>query len=329
MLNSDHTTQRRYYIGVKNVGTISCSGTVLLNYLDPWNTNPLPVNLYPQQTDAWCWAASGEMVMSYLGGMVSQCEQANRRFAHTDCCNTPTPASCNQGGWPEFDSGDKQNEMRCKKILVSISAWMMLTGTAVIAGDKTTAVVVDPAAQAAALQVFKAFGGQTGQRPVGMPAADRLDKAALGDPLAVKMVRLDELQNYQPASGTDAAALLHDLQTVVYPIRVAGKVNGEMVMGKVAGAWTARSFAGPAHIQAVENVRSQLANAGVPAGSTMLVRVPALNIELVAYRDAMGMKLTPVTDLAAAGLTAGQTLPASRVFEQLLPLALQHNGMPF
>jgi hypothetical protein len=103
MLNADHTTQRRYYIGVKNAGTISCSGTVLLNYLDPWNTNPLPVNLYPQQTGMWCWAASGEMVMSYLGGMVSQCEQANRRLAHTDCCNTPTPDACIQGGWPEFD----------------------------------------------------------------------------------------------------------------------------------------------------------------------------------------------------------------------------------
>jgi hypothetical protein len=102
MLDSDQTTQRRYYIGVKNVGTISCSGTVLLNYLDPSNTSSLPVNLYPQQTNSWCWAASGEMVMSYLGGMTSQCEQANQRFGRTDCCNTPTPTACIQGGWPEF-----------------------------------------------------------------------------------------------------------------------------------------------------------------------------------------------------------------------------------
>jgi Papain-like cysteine protease AvrRpt2 len=103
MLNSDHTTQRRYYIGVKNVGTISCSGTMLLNFLDPWNTNPLPVNMYPQQMDQWCWAASAEMIMSYLGGMMSQCEQANRELARADCCNSPTPAACNKSGWPEFD----------------------------------------------------------------------------------------------------------------------------------------------------------------------------------------------------------------------------------
>jgi hypothetical protein len=102
MLNSDRTNQRRYYIGVKNVGTTSCSGTMLINYLDPSNTNPLPANLYPQQTNQWCWAASGEMVMKYLGGMVSQCEQANQRFGRTDCCNSPTPAACINGGWPEF-----------------------------------------------------------------------------------------------------------------------------------------------------------------------------------------------------------------------------------
>jgi len=211
--------------------------------------------------------------------------------------------------------------MRCT-ILVSISAWMMVTGVA-IAGGQPTTVLVEPAAQSAAAQAFQAFGGLTGQRPVGVPAADKMNKAALGDPLVVNMVRLDELQNYQFAPATDPAALLHDLQTLVYPIHVAGKPNGEMVMRKVDGAWSVRGFAGPAHVQAVENVSAQLAKAGVPAGSTMLVRVPAMGIEFVAFRDAAGLKLTPVADFAAGGLIAGQTLPASRVFAQLSPLAVQ------
>jgi hypothetical protein len=101
-LDPDHTNQRRYYIGVKNVGTIACSGTVLLNYIDAVIGNPTPTNLFPQQTSMWCWAASGEMVMGYLGGMMSQCEQANQRFGRTDCCDSPTPGACVVGGWPEF-----------------------------------------------------------------------------------------------------------------------------------------------------------------------------------------------------------------------------------
>jgi hypothetical protein len=68
----------------------------------------LPVQLHPQQTNMWCWAASGEMVMDYLGHDVAQCVEANNRFARKDCCTIqlcPNPVAahpCVRGGWPEF-----------------------------------------------------------------------------------------------------------------------------------------------------------------------------------------------------------------------------------
>lgn len=61
-----------------------------------------PVALRPQETGMWCWAASGEMAMDFLGTDVTQCDQANRRFGRTDCCNNPVPNACVNGGWPEF-----------------------------------------------------------------------------------------------------------------------------------------------------------------------------------------------------------------------------------
>ncbi len=63
----------------------------------------LPMTLYAQQTNMWCWAASGEMIMTYLGADVdvSQCTQANTRFNRADCCNNFQ--NCVQGGWPQFD----------------------------------------------------------------------------------------------------------------------------------------------------------------------------------------------------------------------------------
>lgn len=80
----------------------------------------LPVTLHPQETQNWCWAASGQMVMDYLGNNVSQCVQANNRFGLKDCCEIdlcPTPTEpptygalgcvgCVCGGWPEFDKYD-------------------------------------------------------------------------------------------------------------------------------------------------------------------------------------------------------------------------------
>ncbi len=61
------------------------------------------VALRGQETPVWCWAASGEMCMDFLGTDVSQCDEANKRFGRTDCCNNPRPAACVNTGWPEFD----------------------------------------------------------------------------------------------------------------------------------------------------------------------------------------------------------------------------------
>src|SRR5215471_14601557 len=67
------------------------------------NIGSQPVTLDPQQTSMWCWAASGQMVMGFLGTSVTQCDEANKRFGRSDCCNSPTPGACVNGGWPEFD----------------------------------------------------------------------------------------------------------------------------------------------------------------------------------------------------------------------------------
>jgi hypothetical protein len=66
-------------------------------------TKTLNVPLIPQQTSEWCWAASAEMIMKYAGHDVAQCQQANHEFGRTDCCLTPAPGPCVNGGWPEFN----------------------------------------------------------------------------------------------------------------------------------------------------------------------------------------------------------------------------------
>jgi len=65
-------------------------------------TCSLPIPLRPQETSMWCWAASGKMVMEFVqpGLVVSQCEEANSYYSRTDCCKSPIPEPCiNGGGW--------------------------------------------------------------------------------------------------------------------------------------------------------------------------------------------------------------------------------------
>jgi hypothetical protein len=67
-------------------------------------TNPIPVPLIPQDTRMWCWAASGQMVMQYLGHPpLSQCLEASDYFGvGLDCCSPSRPDACVNGGWPQF-----------------------------------------------------------------------------------------------------------------------------------------------------------------------------------------------------------------------------------
>lgn len=88
------------------VGALALS---LSSCCSPGLITGLPVTLHPQETSMWCWAASGQMVMHYIGNNVAQCTQANSRFGRTDCpCNQcgANPVAnppCVIGGWPEFD----------------------------------------------------------------------------------------------------------------------------------------------------------------------------------------------------------------------------------
>jgi hypothetical protein len=64
----------------------------------------LPIELSPQKTRLWCWAASAEMIMQYISKKtVSQCEQASKYFSLNSCCQAVTPENCINGGWPQFE----------------------------------------------------------------------------------------------------------------------------------------------------------------------------------------------------------------------------------
>ena len=93
--------------GILMLGLVGCACLKPTEEVDyatacPNSYQYLNSTLYGQQTNMWCWAASGQMVMAYLGNNVAQCVQANNRFGRTDCCNNPTPNACVKGGWPEF-----------------------------------------------------------------------------------------------------------------------------------------------------------------------------------------------------------------------------------
>ncbi len=84
---------------------------------DPIACNPpasssLNVRPIPQHATNWCWAASAQMILQYLGNTspaAEQCAQANAKFQRKDCCDHPIPDGCDQTGWPEFENFSNRN----------------------------------------------------------------------------------------------------------------------------------------------------------------------------------------------------------------------------
>ena len=127
----------------------------------------LPVPLLPQTTDKWCWAASGQMCMQFIGTTdVRQCVQANNKFGLSNCCNAIVPGDCINGSFPEFEKYNfscnrtSNNALSWNEIKKQISClhkpvaftWkyngggghmMVLTGYQVVGNEKLV-VVNDP-----------------------------------------------------------------------------------------------------------------------------------------------------------------------------------------
>jgi hypothetical protein len=95
----------------------------------------------PQETLAWCWAASTRIVMEHFNkdhgtGTDSQCDIVNKTSrslsSEATCCNTSIPAECIQGGWPSrvFD----YYGFNYKKLAGALNDWGALTGEICSAG---------------------------------------------------------------------------------------------------------------------------------------------------------------------------------------------------
>src|SRR5438128_12240031 len=73
------------------------------NPCTPPATSILNTPLRAQETDQWCWAASGQMIMSFLNHDVGHCVQANNELDRTDWCLNVKAGGWDHGGMPEFE----------------------------------------------------------------------------------------------------------------------------------------------------------------------------------------------------------------------------------
>jgi hypothetical protein len=161
----------------------------------------------------------------------------------------------------------------------------------------------------------------------GFLSAEESRTATLGNPIRVLFVRLDELRDF--SSGKDVKALLHDLGELIYPVVVNREVRTSITLGEKEGRWRFTRF-GPSRlaIALLGDNRAQVEALAVSPTDVSVVRVAALGTYFLGHQTGGGMVLTPIVNDPAAKLVRGRPRPADEVLLDLVPFAVQHNGLP-
>ncbi|OQZ04018.1 MAG: hypothetical protein B6D34_05310 [Candidatus Brocadia sp. UTAMX1] len=172
----------------------------------------------------------------------------------------------------------------------------------------------------------KLVNGQN-YKALGFESLDEVSAVALGEPIRVFFIRLDQLQEYKPEA--DPSKLLIDANKIIYPFTIREQIRSSVVVEKVNEAWNATNFGGSHLIKILTDVRKNITDStGLRISSFFAVQIPALNLYFVGYRTDNELMLIPIYDDLSFQFKAGRTMLAKDVFSAILPSAKEHNGLP-
>ena len=177
------------------------------------------------------------------------------------------------------------------------------------------------------LATLRKLAKGTNLTALGFRSPSEVDAAAIGQPISVYMVRLDELRAYQTA--TDPNSLLKPLDKVIFPVVANKQVLSSIVVEKVNSVWKPTNFGGPLLARALTKTLENSSQTNhVAASAHFAVQVPALNAYFIGYRAEGKLLLASVFDDPKMQLTEGTALPAEEIFSRLAPIAQRYNGLP-
>lgn len=202
-------------------------------------------------------------------------------------------------------------------LLTALLAVLSLSSSAQAQAAQATDARAAKAARA--VQELPELVNKDNHRALGFETVEEARSGKLGDALPVFMIRLDALQQYR---GEDPGRLLVDTQRAVYPVEVEGQARTTVELQSVNGRWEVARMGGAQKIRAMDKQRrSTMKTRGLRSSDFFEVRIPALNLSFLGHHDSDGLRLTPLADDASLKLQAGQSVLASELLTQLVPLA--------
>ncbi len=178
-----------------------------------------------------------------------------------------------------------------------------------------------------ALGTFTKLINEQNYQTMGFRSLEEVSFIKLGQPFQVYMVRLDRLQKYELGSNPDR--LLTGGELLIYPVNVKENTRSAIMVDRIKEDWEAASYGNPNLARVLTGIRNERMRAlDKDLSFFFVVRVPALNLYFVGYRLEGTLYLIPIVDDTAYDFKAGKTMLAEKVFEDLLPAARKHDGLP-
>lgn len=172
----------------------------------------------------------------------------------------------------------------------------------------------------AALPTLRRAATGPGARLLGFRSADEAARATLGEPLPIRVVRLDALQAYD--ASTDPGSILVASQRILFPVSSGADVRTGIEVREKRGTWGAGAIGG-AQVAVLLDAARVAHRASAGAGATYFaVQVPALNLYLLGVETGSGRALIPLADDPRfPTLRAGQPVGLADALAALAPAA--------
>jgi hypothetical protein len=121
--------------------------------------------------------------------------------------------------------------------------------------------------------------------------------ATLGEPFQVLFIGLDQLRKYRPGAG--AGSVLRDARAAWFPVLAGGEPRAKLEVAERDGRWVGGEFGRPSSTREVMAAAASLEAARAEAGAAAadrpaLVRIPALNAQLLYLKGQRGEVLVPI-----------------------------------
>ena len=161
---------------------------------------------------------------------------------------------------------------------------------------------------------------------VGFASAGEAEQAVAGFPLRRFELYVGEVREF--TAGDRVSDLLHPLDTLTFPLLVAGSVRSSVSVHYGGGSFKPAAFGDFNFIRSVYSAIDTFHPTGVEFDTPFILDVPGLNLTFVARGKGRRIWVRPIVDSPSYGLARSDVLSLEEMVLRIQPGARRYNGLP-